>query len=236
MVVNVGPFTGIGEEFDPSDESSDPKRYPGWFNGVHLPELQESTIAPFPDEATMRAGGSPAMGQSAFAWTQDTGTIWAWYSGRWRSMVSANGGAWTSKAVDWRYIKDGTLSEPLAMGTGSRTMRYSTQGKTVHFGIQLTRGANTNTGAGDYVFSTPTTPQTWNLIQGTATITQNSPKQGAVWRSATIQGIGGSRFALLLNDGSGKRLGTTTGSSDGVKGDGWSAGDIITINGTYEQK
>lgn len=235
MPVTVGPFTGIGEEYDPSDESSDPKKWPSWFNGVHLTELQGSTVSSFPNEASMRAGGSPAMGQSAFAWTQDTGTLWAFFSGSWRAMVSANGGAWSTKTPVWRYINNGALSDAMSYGNGRGVMRYSTSGKTVHFSMTITRGSSTNMGAGDYFFELPKIPKVYTSVGGTATISLTNAKSGPALRNATVQGVGAGRFALLLNDNSGKRLSHLTGSSDGKAADGWSPGDEIVVNGFYEQ-
>lgn len=142
-----------------------------------------------------------------------------------RDSLRAIGDHWTTFTPSWS-----ATTSPPSLGNGSLVGRYRRVGFTVDFVIELTYGSETNPGSGAWRFGVPL----GSVMMSAATrFSDCMARDGSDVYTISCYSTPASPNVLFLSS-----LPTTVGSSDrGVSGTvpfTWSAGDTLSLRGTYE--
>lgn len=161
---------------------------------------------------------SPTEGMTAY--TSDTDTFWYYNGSAWAAFAA--GGAWTSWTPTWSNITLGT-------GGSTNTGSYVQLGKTVHFRARFTIGNTGSSVSGDVILTLPVNAKTPAQLNGQAVATDSSGA-GDFFLQPIITNTSQCQFRALNTAGTYAAHALISPTVPF----GWSPGDTLTVDGTYE--
>lgn len=197
------------------------------WGSVIVPKLQQGTVGFYASTADRDSNMGTAPAYMTACYTKAEKTWWV-YDGGWQAIASQPK-PWTSTTPVWYSDNAGNGTyQTMSIGNGTWSARYTTNGKTGHFRMKITRGSTTNGGSGNFGFFVPFSMADYSNIQGTGYATFDG---GGLQKVGTVIGVGTNPMmaALVMNDTQARLAFNTTYSTYGQI-----AGDIIALSLTAE--